>query len=375
MALRIQFIAAAAGLFFAMAIAAPAGALDPERVAARVVVFEGNRADAGEKPIMKVGLFINTQFREGFNLTECVPEMVAQVRAARDAGFASLWFPHHWLTHPMQMLQITPVMGYVAAHAQGMTIGPNILILPPLNPVHVAEEAATLDVLTSGNYILGIGLGYRQPEFDAFGISLTERAPRFNEAIGLMRRLWTEERVSHQGRFYTINDAGIGVKPVRRGGPPLYIAAQADVSVRRAARIGDAWLIVNSSGLGKGAPLMQTYRAALKEYGRTPMEYPITVECYVGARHATAHDECRGPLEYKYNTYASWGLEDRTSVSFEDFARNRFIIGDKTSVKDEIARYRELLGVDHFIMRCQWPGLPQKQVLGSIRRLGEIFAL
>ena len=221
---------------------------------------------------MKVGLFINTQFPEGFNLAERVPEMVAQVRAARDAGFASLWFPHHWLTHPMQMLQITPVMGYVAAHAQGMTIGPNILILPPLNPMHVAEEAATLDVLTGGNYILGVGLGYRQPEFDAFGISLSERAPRFNESIALMRRLWTEERVSHKGRFYTVNDAGIGVKPIRPGGPPLYIAGQADVSVRRAARIGDAWLIVNTSGLGKVTSLMQTYRAALKEYGRTPME-------------------------------------------------------------------------------------------------------
>jgi alkanesulfonate monooxygenase SsuD/methylene tetrahydromethanopterin reductase-like flavin-dependent oxidoreductase (luciferase family) len=145
---------------------------------------------------MKVGLFINTQFPEGYNLRERVPEMVMQVRAARDAGFASLWFPHHWLTHPMQMLQITPVMAYVAAHAQGMTIGPNILILPPLNPVHVAEEAATLDVLTGGNYILGVGLGYRQPEFDAFGISLSERAPRFNESITLMRRLWTEERVT-----------------------------------------------------------------------------------------------------------------------------------------------------------------------------------
>jgi alkanesulfonate monooxygenase SsuD/methylene tetrahydromethanopterin reductase-like flavin-dependent oxidoreductase (luciferase family) len=148
---------------------------------------------------MKVGLFINTQFPEGFSLAERVPEMVAQVRAARDAGFTSLWFPHHWLTHPMQMLQITPVMGYIAAHAEGMTIGPNILILPPLNPVHVAEEAATLDVLTGGNYILGIGLGYRQPEFDAFGISLRERALRFTESIALMRRLWTEERVTHKG--------------------------------------------------------------------------------------------------------------------------------------------------------------------------------
>src|SRR5438046_3123641 len=207
-----------------------------------------------EERLMKVGLFVNTQFPEGFNVTERDPEMIAQVHAAREAGFASLWFPHHWLTQPMQMLQITPVMGYVAAHAQGMTIGPNILILPALNPVHVAEEAATLDVLSGGNYILGVGLGYRQPEFDAFGILLAERVPRFNEAIGLMRRLWTEERVTHQGRFYTVNDAGLSLKPVRPGGPPLYIAAQATVSVRRAAGIGDAWLIVNSGGLGKIAP-------------------------------------------------------------------------------------------------------------------------
>jgi hypothetical protein len=64
-------------------------------------------------------------------------------------------------------------------------------------------------------------------------------------------------------------------------------------SVRRAARIGDAWLIVNTNGLGKVMPLMQTYRAALKEHSRTPIEFPITVECYIGARHATAHEECQ----------------------------------------------------------------------------------
>jgi len=325
---------------------------------------------------VKVGLFINTQFPESFNLAERVPEMVAQVREARDAGFASLWFPHHWLTHPMQMLQITPVMGYIAAHAQGMTIGPNILILPPLNPVHVAEEAATFDVLTGGNFILGVGLGYRQPEFDAFGISLRERAPRFNESIGLMRRLWTEDQVSHQGRFYAVADAGIGVKPVRAGGPPLYIAGQAAASVRRAARIGDAWLIVNSGGLGTVTPLMRCYREALAEFGRTPLEFPITLECHVGDRNAAAFEECRGPLEYKYAAYAAWGLADQTAHrgDFADFARDRFVIGDRVAVKEEIARYRALLGVDHFIMRCQWPGLPQYRVLNSIRRLGEIFA-
>jgi len=80
---------------------------------------------------MQVGLFINTQFPEGTDVAARVPEMVEQVRVARDAGFKSLCSRITGLTYPMQMLQITPVMAYIAAHAQGMTIGPNILILPP----------------------------------------------------------------------------------------------------------------------------------------------------------------------------------------------------------------------------------------------------
>jgi alkanesulfonate monooxygenase SsuD/methylene tetrahydromethanopterin reductase-like flavin-dependent oxidoreductase (luciferase family) len=140
--------------------------------------------------------------------------------------------------------------------------------------------------------------------------------------------------------------------------------------------MGDAWLIVNSGGLGTVAPLMQAYRAALAEYGRRPREYPITLECHVGENHASAYDECRGPLEYKYAAYAAWGLQDQGGApsDFREFARDRFIIGDKVAVKEEIARYRELLGVDHFIMRVQWPGLPQELALASIRRLGEVFA-
>jgi alkanesulfonate monooxygenase SsuD/methylene tetrahydromethanopterin reductase-like flavin-dependent oxidoreductase (luciferase family) len=166
------------------------------------------------------------------------------------------------------------------------------------------------------------------------------------------------------------------VKPVRPGGPPLYIAGQAAVPVRRAARIGDAWLAQNIGGLGTVVPLMRTYRAALAEYGRTPIEFPITLECYVGASQAAAHEECRVPLEYKYAAYAAWGLPVQAGASsdFAEFARDRFIIGDKVRVKEEIARYRELLGVEDFSMRCQWPGLPQERALGTIRRLGEIFA-
>lgn len=323
---------------------------------------------------MKIGMFINTQFPEGDNVAARVPELVEQVRVARQSGFKSLLFPHHYLTAPLQMLQIAPMMAYLLREAEGMTIGGNILLLPLQNPVHVAEEAATMDVLSGGRFVLGVGLGYREGEFEAMGVSLKERAPRFSESIGLMRRLWTEDKVTHHGRFYSVTDHGISLKPLQAGGPPVWIAGLVEAAVKRAARIGDAWLIANATTLGATEPLMKVYRETLAGLGKTVTEFPIARECYVGANHKTAMDECRAALEYKYNSYAAWGMESPTAhMSFEEVARDRFIIGDSVYVKEEIARWEEKLGVNHMIMRVQWPGLPQEQVLGSIRRLGEIY--
>ena len=321
---------------------------------------------------MKVGLFLNTQFPEGADVAGHIPDLVEQVRAARGAGFASLWLPHHYLTAPLQMLQLTPILAYLLPEARGMTVGPGILILPLLNPVHVAEEAATLHALSGGAYVLGVGLGYREGEFTAFGVPLAERAARMNEQIGLMRRLWAEPQVTHAGRFYEVREHGLSLRP-EGGAVPIWVAAQADPAIRRAARLGDAWLIVPSATLPEVAAQMRTYRAALAEHGRHPSCFPIERECYVGATHAGALEECRGPLEYKYAAYAAWGLRGAQHMPFEDFARERFIIGDKASVREQVAHYREALGVDHFIMRVQWPGLPQDKALASIRRLGELF--
>jgi len=285
---------------------------------------------------VKVGLFLNTQFQPGQNVAAQLPDLIAQTRAARDAGFKSLWFPHHYLTGPLQMLQIVPMMAYLAPHAEGMQIGPNILILPLLNPVHVAEESATLDVLTGGYYVLGVGLGYREGEFTAFGLSLKERAPRMEESVALIRRLWSGEKVTHKGRFYTVEDHAIGLKPTRAGGPPIWFAGTAEAAIKRAARLGDAWMIVPSTTLDDLAPQMRTYRAALGH--RVPDCFPMVRECYVGANHRTALDECRAALQYKYDAYASWGLSGRQNPAFEDLVRDRFIIGDAVFVKEEIAR-------------------------------------
>jgi alkanesulfonate monooxygenase SsuD/methylene tetrahydromethanopterin reductase-like flavin-dependent oxidoreductase (luciferase family) len=328
---------------------------------------------------MKVGFFLNTQFREGVSLHAQLPDMLEQVRTARQSGFASVWFPDHYIIGPIRMPQPVPLMAYMLRETGDMMVGPNIRILALLNPVQAAEEAATMDILSGGKYIFGVGLGYREQEFSAFNVPIAERGARFSECIAVMRRLWSEERVDHHGKYFTVDNSGISAMPHTPGGPPVYVAALAEPAIKRAARIGDAWLAVNTTDLKTTMKHMQTYRAALAEYGLVPKEFPLTRECYVGTSHKTAFEECRAALHYKYSAYAAWGAsrpvtdQDAFGMAFEDFCKDRFIIGDKVSVKEDVERYREALGVDHMIMRLQWPGLPQERVLHSIRALGEIF--
>jgi alkanesulfonate monooxygenase SsuD/methylene tetrahydromethanopterin reductase-like flavin-dependent oxidoreductase (luciferase family) len=329
----------------------------------------------------KVGLYIGTQFPPGTDVAVALKDMSEQVRVARQSGLSSLWVPHHYLTHPMQMLAPVPLLSFLLRDAEGMTIGTNILIMPLLHPVHVAEDAVTLDLLSGGRYVLGIGVGYRDAEFQTFNVPLKERAQRMNESIEIMRRLWIEDKITHNGKVFRINDLGIGLKPQRKGGPPIWLAAVVDAAVKRAAQLGDAWLITNFAHLSVLVPQMVMYRKLLAEARKEfPAEAPITRECYIGSTHAKALEECKAALQYKYGAYSSWGLDKQSKGAesfeqpFEEFVKDRFIIGDKAFVKDEIQRYQALLGVNHFIMRVQWPGLEQARALKTISALGEIFA-
>ena len=330
---------------------------------------------------MKVGLYIMTQFTAEDDVAARRHDLLEQVRVARQSGFASLWVPHHYATQPMQMLAAIPTLAWLVREAEGMTIGTNILIMPLLNPIHVAEDAVTLDLLSGGRYVLGIGIGYREAEFNAFGVPLKERVPRITEGIEVMRRLWTEDRVNYHGKIFTIDDMGIGLKPLRKGGCPIWMGAIVDAAVKRAALIADAWLITNFAHLRDVVPQMKLYRQTLQEAGKPwPDEVPITRECYIGPTREQALAECEAALRYKYAAYSSWGLDRQSEGAesfnqpFEEFVKDRFIIGDKAFVCDEVERYRELLGVNHFLMRVQWPGLPQDKVLRTIRTLGEMFA-
>ena len=330
---------------------------------------------------MKFGIFLATQWPEQASLAQEIGNLAAQVRTAKDNGFASVWVGQHVLTRPLQMVQTTPLLARLAAEGEGMTFGSCITLLGMMNPILVAEEAASLDWITGGNFVLGVGIGYRKEEFESLNAPFEDRVTRFEEAVPLIRRLWSEDWVTHKGAHFTIDNLGASIQPVKDGSLPIWIGAQVPRAVRRAARMGDVWVPAPTPNIDVLERYFRIYREARSDAGLPlPESQPLTRECFVGATREAAMRAARGPLLAKYESYASWG-ENSTASSdrnladgFDDFMASRFIVADEAQAAVEFTRYSEQLGIDHMILRVQWPGLAQSDVIDCIERIGKIAA-
>src|SRR6516225_9293277 len=188
---------------------------------------------------MKVGLFITNQQTLDTDMVNALDDQFAMVRLARDCGWDSLFSGQHYLNEGNnKQLQTVPLLARLAAEAGEMTIGLGILLLNLHNPVYTAETVATLDIIARGNFIFGVGLGYRDIEFDAFGVPKGERVKRLEEYLTLVERLWTEDRVSYEGPGCRLDNVHMNIRPVQKPRPPIWMAANTDPAVKRAARRG-----------------------------------------------------------------------------------------------------------------------------------------
>ncbi|MBX6378111.1 MAG: LLM class flavin-dependent oxidoreductase, partial [Clostridia bacterium] len=256
-----------------------------------------------------------------------------------------------------------------AAESGSMTVGTAVLLIPFYPPVALAEELATLDVITGGRLVLGAGTGYREAEFTAFGIPRRERVGRYVETVEILRRLWSGEEVDFQGRYFRLQGARLRLLPLQRPGIPIWVGATGDKGVARAARVGDEWIATPEMPLETVVRKQAVYREALAELGRPQdREYPILRETCVAETHEEALAAARGPLATKYGAYAAWG---HAVGSLDDMLENAFIVGDPDRCGEQIQRYVDRLGTRHVIFRVQWPGLGQREALRTIRVLGE----
>ena len=326
---------------------------------------------------MKFGMFVNAQQPRAEDPVKRFRDAVEQARLAQEAGFDALAAGHHYLSPPYQSLQSLPLLARLAGEAPGMDLCLSVLLLAMLNPVQVAEEVASLDIMSEGRVVFGIGIGYRDVEYEAFGMTSRERVPRMLEALDLIKRLWSEEAVTFEGRFFRLHDATCTIRPVQQPHPPIWIAANADPAVLRAARLGYSWFINPHAALPTIERQWQRYRQALAEAGHAlPAARPICLELHVAPSHEEAVETARPFLEAKYAAYAEWG-QDRVlpgkesfRIAFDDLARDRFILGTPDEVIAQIEERVRRLESNYLIFRMGWPGMEAAKILRVIDLVG-----
>ncbi|QBI20506.1 LLM class flavin-dependent oxidoreductase [Egibacter rhizosphaerae] len=329
---------------------------------------------------VKFGLMLCNQHPAGDPMDERFAELTEQVQVARDLGFDLIASGHHYLSEPLQLFQPVPLLARIAADAGDMRIASCVFLAGLTNPVQLAEDVATLDAITRGRFVMSVALGYRDVEFDAFNVPKGERTKRFVSNVDTAVSLLEGETVSLDAPHTKLDEVRMGLDTIQQPRPPLWMGANSDKALRRAAERAEAWLINPHGRLDALArQINEVYRPALEELGKPfPSEMPIRREIFVSDDRPTAMREAAPWLLPKYQTYyRQWGqhkalpADDEWADEAEELVRDRFVLGSPEECIAEIDRYREELGATTFLVRAQWPGMPQEEALGNIRRIGE----
>lgn len=182
--------------------------------------------------------------------------------------------PEHWKECYWEPFT---VMSYLAAMTSKLILGTSVVIVPMHNPIELAKQVAEVDQLSGGRFIFGIGVGWFEEEFEALGQNFRNRGARTDEAMDLMRALWSEDPVSFDGRYYRVEDAHFAPKPVQRPSPPIWVAGGSKAALKRAARIADAWHPVRPTFeyLNEARVDLDRY---LEEVGRAPGSVEVAVK-------------------------------------------------------------------------------------------------
>jgi probable F420-dependent oxidoreductase len=302
-------------------------------------------------------------------------QTIQECERAEAMGFDSVFLGEH---HNNPVLYPAPLVGLaaIASRTHRIRLGTGVLLLPLYHPVAVAEEGAMVDMISGGRLILGVGAGYAPEEFAAFGLSVKQRGSRLDEAVSLLHRLWTEEHVTHQGRHFTVTDVTVGPRPVQQPRPPIWFAGWVEAAIRRAARLGDAWLGGPSASASELQTCVRVYRGARQELGY-PDEGEIAALRYVfvAENMKRAQAVAGAPfINFFESTYFRWPhpvvQRPPGELTIERLAADRIILGDPATCVQHLRRLQDEVGLRHVIARISVPGIPEEEARAS----QELFA-
>lgn len=323
---------------------------------------------------MKVGLFLTNEHEAPADLAARLPDQLRLAAQAAEGGWDSIFTGQHFVTSGTQRLQPIPFLARLSAEVPGMTLGTGVHLWSLGNPVSMVEDFATLDVLTGGRVVAGLGLGYRQEEFDAFGVERRTRARRFERNLQIARGLWSGEAVTCDEPWCRLDGAVIGTAPVQKR-LPVWIGGTSTAAVKRAGRLAEGWIVNPAAPASTLVDQAADYRRESEAAGNGPGWIAAFREIFCAPTQAQAEDLAMPYLERKYGTYAAWGQQDGhpddqpLTGETADVANDRFIVGDPQTCREQLRAVRDTVGVDEFILRTDWPEMPAASAQSSLNLL------
>jgi probable F420-dependent oxidoreductase len=322
---------------------------------------------------MEIGTGLPTQYPAGESPRAAAASIRRIASVVEESGFDSVWVGEHHVTSEFHYFHNVPVLGMLASATESVDIGAGAILLPLHNPVNVAEMGATIDVLSGGRFRAAFGLGYREAEYDAFGVDIADRVGRLEEGIEVVKRLWTDGETSFDGEHYQLSGVETNPRPLQEPAPPVYVAGFVDAACERAGRLGDSWLAGPLVERTELARQMDVYERAVADHDRRDACLPPTVvrEGFVLPDGEAAFETVRPYLQDKYESYSAWGLEDADfEEGFREVAADRFLIGSPSDVLEELEAYADL-GIENVVFRVHYPGMDVDDVVRCLHTLGD----
>ena len=300
--------------------------------------------------------------------------VLRQVEAAQRNGFTYICMGQHFLYDAYRWLQPALVMARLAGEVDAhVRLVPSVIIVPLYHPVLLAEELATLDVVTDGRLIVGVGAGYQEDEFRYFGIPFAERYARFEEGLGLVFELWQRDRVDHDGRFWQLHDAVPQVRPVQRPRPPIWMGAMQHVGIRRAARLGDTWFIPPEMSFRDIATNIAVFEAERAANGLPTNRFPLRREIIVGDTRDDAMATYQSRTHSRYQAYVARGHAVLGGQGMDDefrrWALDRAFVGSADDCIDQLRGF-DPARFGPFVVRPAWPGMSIDDTVAVLDDLG-----
>ena len=307
-------------------------------------------------------------------------EILEMVRLAEAIGFDSAWVSEHHGAGDGYLPSLLPMLAAMAAATERVRLGTGVMLTPFHDPIRLAEDAAVVDQISGGRVILGLGLGWREEEFRMFGLPVSERVIRMTETVEVLRRAWTGERFSFEGRHFRYDQVLVTPRPFQEPGVPIYIGATTDAAVRRAGRIGDGYIRTRSNPASWPAALAlaeEGARAAGKDpsalgYAQLQNGFPWV--------DGDGWDVVAEGVRHQMGTYASWdegadtpGQGFWVSPPPDDTLRRITPTGPPheiaSTLRHMIEPFRDREGF-HLIVRLHYPGMGFETATRAIELFG-----